>query len=308
MLKRFNRPWLHFLVLGTGLFYLFRWIDPPPPPTVGPLPESRVENLKRQWFTTAGRPPGPEQLNRMVMAELERDILFQEAIDMELHRYDSVVQQRLIKNMRFLRLGDDKTDAELYNEALRMELHLGDEVVKRRLIQLMEQILLAQAGVPIPSENEVEASFAERREELRRPPRYSIEHVFLTRDREPEIAAVVDRIQAENLNGEQARQLSSPFLPGYRFNAQSPAQLARHFGAGFVSNLQALEARPGSWVGPVESTYGYHLVWVEALEPSRDARLEEVRQQLERDLALEMRNKALREAVEQVRANYEVIL
>jgi hypothetical protein len=308
MLKRFNRPWLHFLVLGTALFFFLRWLNPPPKPVVGPLNASRVDALKQQWFATAGRLPQPQQLQRMVAAELDRDMLFQEALAMNLHLYDNVVRQRLIRNMRFLRLGENKTEEEMYKDALRMELHLGDEVVKRRLIQAMEQLLLAQNSQAPPGEAAIVARFEEHREELRRPPRYSIEHVFLTRERKPEIAEVQQQIETEQLNPEQARQLSSPFLPGYRFMAQSPQQLARHFGAAFVMNLQSLEPTAQSWVGPVESTYGYHLVWLENLEPARAALLEEVRSELERDLLLEQRNQALQEAVARVRQDYEVLM
>jgi hypothetical protein len=308
MLDKINRPWLHFLVLGTALFFFFRWLDPPPKPVVGPLNPSRVEALKKQWFATARRLPEPAQLQRMVVAELDRDILFQEALGMELHLYDNVVRQRLIRNMRFLRLDGDKTEDEMYKDALRMELHLGDEVVKRRLIQVMEQLLLAQNPRPLPDESAIVARFEEREEELRRPPRYSIEHVFLTRERQADIALVQQRIIDQQLNPEQARQLSSPFLPGYRFRAQSPDQLARHFGAAFVMNLRGLEPVPQTWVGPVESTYGYHLVWLDELEPARPARLDEVRSQIERDLLLEQRNQVLRDATARLRRNYEVLM
>ena len=85
----------------------------------------------------------------MVAAELDRDMLFQRAIELDLHLYDTVVYQRLLRNMRFLQLGEGKTDQELYEEALSMRLHLGDEVVKRRLIQVMEQLMLA-ANPPQP--------------------------------------------------------------------------------------------------------------------------------------------------------------
>lgn len=308
MTKMLNRPYVHFLVLGTALFFLMQWLNPPPIPSVGPLSEARIESLKRQWFSTTGRLPEQAQLDGMINAELDREILFREGLELEVHLYDPVVRQRLVRNMHFLRLGEGKSEEELYQSALRMELHLGDEVVKRRLIQVMEQLLLARNPAVAPTEAELEEAFHKRREELRRPARYSIEHVYLTRERADEVAGIRATIHSEALNAEQARKLSSPFLPGYRFNAQSPAQLARNFGAGFVLNFEKLSPRAGAWIGPVESTYGFHLVWVEALEPSRDARLDEVREQLLRDLKLEQRRIRLREAVAALRENYEVIL
>ncbi|MCX2981715.1 peptidyl-prolyl cis-trans isomerase [Halieaceae bacterium IMCC14734] len=307
-MKLLSRPWLHFVLLGFALFYLFRWIDPPPRPSVGPLSEPRIESLQRQWFTTAGRSPSEEQLDFMIAAELDRDMLFQEAIALNLHLYDNVVRQRLIRNIRFLRLGEDKTEQEMYEDALRMELHLGDEVVKRRLIQAMEQLLLAQARLAQPSESDISERFVRDTELLRRPARYTIEHVFFSRDREAELEQQVAAILEQQLSPEQARQLGSPFLPGYLFRAQSAEQLARHFGSAFVLNLQQQELQPQQWVGPVQSTYGQHLVWVEAIEPERDAELEEVRPQISRDLLLEQRQQALRDAVSELRQDYEVIL
>jgi hypothetical protein len=308
MKRLLRRPGLHFLLLGALLFTFFRWLNPPPVPTVGPLPVSTVENLKRQWFGTTGRMPAPEQLTAMISAELDREILFREGLELEIYQYDPVVRQRLIRNMNFLQMAADKDDEALFREALRIELHLGDEVVKRRLIQVMEQLLLARHPPQQPTEDDIAAAFEDRAEELRRPVRYSIDHVYFTRDRSEQVDAVSAQIRAQAMTPQQARQLSSPFLPGYRFMAQSPQQLARNFGAGFVLNLEKSEPQAGSWVGPLESTYGYHLVWIEELQSERAARLDEVREQLLRDLKLERRRAALRDAVARVRTKYEVIL
>lgn len=306
-IARLKRPWLHFLLLGFVLYYLQGVFFPPPKPVVGPLNEARVEALVQQWFASTGRVPTEQQKARMIAAELDRDILFQRALELELHLWDPVVYQRLLRNMRFLKLDDGKTDEELWDMALEMRLHLGDEVVKRRMIQVMEQLLLA-GNPPSPvTEEEIVAEFELRREELRRPPRYSIEHLYFNRDREGEAGAVVARIQSEGLSATQARDLSSPFLPGYRFTRQTPDQLARHFGATFVRNLQATEPRAQSWVGPVRSTYGLHYVWVSEIEPARDATLEEVRPQLVRDLESRAKLAALRDSQDALREQYEVI-
>jgi parvulin-like peptidyl-prolyl isomerase len=282
-LARLNRPWIHFIVLGFILFYLQGMLFPEPKPVIGPLNEARVESLVEQWFKATGRLPTAQQKQRMIDAELDRDMLFQRALELDLHLYDTVVYQRLLRNMRFLQLAGDRSDQELYEQALEMRLHLGDEVVKRRLIQVMEQLILAANPPTPPTEMEIAAEFEQRREELRRPPRYSIEHIYFNREREGEVESVIARIQSEQLSPEQARELSSPFLPGYRFNNQTPDQLARHFGGAFVMNLQQAGPRPGHWAGPVRSTYGLHYVWVSEIEPARDATVEEVRGLLVRD-------------------------
>lgn len=305
-LTRLNRPWLHFIVLGVALFELQRWAFPEPKPVVGPLAEARVETLRQQWLALAGSPPSEEQLQGMVAQELDRDMLFQRALELELHLYDQVVYQRLLRNMAFLQMGEGMSEQEIYQQALDMRLHLGDEVIKRRLIQVMEQLLLA-ARPPLPvSEADIAAEFEVRREELQRPPRYSIEQLYFSREREGEVPEIVDRIQREGLSAAEARSLSSPFLPGYVFRQQTPDQLARNFGAAFVLNLEQAGPRAGEWVGPLRSTYGLHYVWVEAIEPARDATLEEVRQQLERDLLSRRRAEALADAIARLREDFEV--
>lgn len=305
-LARLNRPWVHFIVLGSLLFYLQGVFFPQPKPVIGPLSEARLEALSQQWFAGIGRPPTAEQQARMVEAELDRDMLFQRAIALKLHLYDTVVYQRLLLNMRFLQMGEGKTDNELYQAALDMRLHLGDEVIKRRMIQVMEQVLLATNPPQAPTEARIVAEFEQRQEELRRAPRYSIEHIYFNRAREADAESVIATINEENLTPEQARELSSPFLPGYRFTGQTPDQLARHFGASFVENLQQADPQPGHWVGPVRSTYGMHYVWVSELEPARDATLEEVRTQLQRDLESRARKAALRDSISAMRQNYEI--
>jgi hypothetical protein len=301
-----KRPWLHFIVLGSLLFYLQGVVFPEPKPMLGPLSEARMEALQQQWFASVGRLPTPEQTARMVEAELDRDMLFQRALELKLHLYDTVVYQRLLLNMRFLQMGEEKTEEELYKQALDMRMHLGDEVIKRRMIQVMEQLLLAANPPHEPTEEEIVAEFEQRREELRRAPRYSIEHIYFNREREAEAESVIAKINEQKLTPTQARELSSPFLPGYQFTAQTPDQLARHFGGSFVENLQKFDPQPGQWVGPVRSTYGLHYVWVSALEPARDATLDEVRLQLLRDLESRAKEAALRNSINAMRQNYEI--
>ncbi|MEH6593156.1 MAG: peptidylprolyl isomerase [Halioglobus sp.] len=160
----------------------------------------------------------------------------------------------------------------------------------------------------VPSEEDIAAEFSARKLELRRPPRYSIEHIYFSRDREAEVDKAIATVQEQGLAAREARQLSSPFLPGYEFRRQTPDQLARHFGASFVANLEQGNPLPGQWTGPVRSTYGLHYVWVSALEAARDATLEEVRLQLLRDLESRARAEALQTAIDTLREDYEVIL
>ena len=74
--------------------------------------------------------------------------------------------------------------------------------------------------------------------------------------------------------------------------------------------MNLTEALPvaGEWLGPLRSTYGLHYVWVESIEPERNARLEEVHGQIQRDLSMQRKRDALQAAIVKLREEYEVVL
>ena len=84
-LSRLNKPWLHFIILGVIFYMLQNRFFPEPKPVVGPLNEARLEALQQQWFSSVGRLPSEEQKARLIAAELDRDMLFQRALELELH-------------------------------------------------------------------------------------------------------------------------------------------------------------------------------------------------------------------------------
>jgi hypothetical protein len=307
-LARLNKPWLHFLVLGIVLYKLQGAMFPEPKTVIGPLEETRLEGLQLQWFTRVGQQPSPSQKVKMIIDELDRDLLFQRALELELHLYDKTVYQQLIRDMLFLGMAEGKTEDELFQQALAMRLHLGDEVVKRRLIQEMQQRLLLANPAIMPTKAQVLAEFSARKNQFRHPAHYSIEHIFFNLDREVEANSAIATIQQQQLDAESAKRFSSPFISGYEFHGQTPDQLVRLFGVEFVSTLINAGPGVGQPIGPIRSIYGMHYVWVTAISPGRDAQLEEVEPQVRRELEAKASTKALKNAIAELRAKYEVRL
>jgi hypothetical protein len=307
---KLNKPWLHFMVLGAVLFQLQSVFWPEPKTVIPPLSEARISALQEQWLASTGRQPTIEQTANFIALARDRDMLLQRALELKFHLQDPVVYQRLIRNMNFLQLGEGLPDAELFHQALSMGLHLDDEVVKRRLIQLMEQQLLADSPATQPSAADIAAAFATRQAELRRPPVYSFEHLFFTSDQAAEAAAIFATIAAQKLDVRSARQLGSPFMQGHQFTRQTPNQLARNFGKGFVMGLeqavnQSRMTQP-QWLGPIASAYGLHYLWLTEFEPPHAAELREVERQLIIDLEYAAENRALQCAIAMLREHYDM--
>ena len=310
-----GRPGLHFVCLGVVFFFLQGALSPQVKPTVGPLTEAEIAALSLQWQQGAGRAIGPEQLQAAINAELDRKMLLDYALAQNLHLTDGVIYQRLIRNMQFLQLGQDDSEAELFQQAIEMELHLDDEVVKRRLVQIAEHQLLIRNPPRKPTPQAVRAAFQERQEALRLPSRFSFEHVFFPPSRAVEMSreGVFDELSSSSID--RVRPLGAPFLQGSRFDAQTPDQLERNFGAEFVENLVALHRTtdaedPGSdkvWLGPLRSPYGLHWVWLTDFDAGRLPEFAEVEAKLVRDLEYVALKEALNCSIAALRRDYTMI-
>jgi hypothetical protein len=76
----------------------------------------------------------------------------------------------------------------------------------------------------------------------------------------------------ESLGGKRgdwsgATTLGDPFMFQDYYADRSFDDVAKTFGPPFARAL--FQITPGSWAGPIESGYGWHLVWVDALTPAR---------------------------------------
>jgi parvulin-like peptidyl-prolyl isomerase len=90
------------------------------------------------------------------------------------------------------------------------------------------------------------------------------------------------------------------------YGDRTPEQLAKEFGPNFAQSL--FQIKPGSWQGPIESGYGWHLVWVDSITPSRMPQFEEVEQDVKSKWIEEQRAGTKRKMFEAMRMRYEVVL
>ena len=301
-----RKSWLHFLLLGLMLFVGGQWLFPEPKPVLGPPNPERLGAMVENYTRFAPDGVSPALFERFIDTELRDELLFREALKRDLHYRDAAVEQRIIRNMRFLDANIAASDRELVEQGYALRLHLTDEVIRRRLVQIMERLIVALRPNPAPSTEAVAARYEQELDRWREPARYTFSHVFLSTDRVAEMPALMSQIDAENLSPDAARLLGAPFLSGFAFRRQSPEQLTSAFGAEFAEQVSVTEVLADSWIGPVSSVFGQHYVYIEAFEPSRTLALEEVSVRIERDLAREREEQAVIDWVEATMASYEV--
>jgi len=302
-----GKPWFRFLLLGLVLYAVGQWAFPEPKPTLGPPNAERLRAMADNYAKFARSAASPALIERFIESELRDELLFREALKRDLHYRDAAVEQRIIRNMRFLDAQTNVSDAELVEQGYALRLHLTDEVIRRRLVQIMERLIVATTPPADPSIEAVSARYQRDIDSWQEPARYTFSHVFLSADRAKEMPALIAAVQTQELDPGAARLLGAPFLSGYTFARQSAEQMTRVFGDSFAQALMALDVTAGAWVGPVESAFGLHYVFVEAYEPPRTLELEEVTERIVRDLVREAEEQAVADWVELAMTQYEVI-
>src|ERR1700732_5319326 len=151
----------------------------------------------------------------------------------------------------------------LYRSALTLGLDKDDTIIRRRLRQKME--FLFEDTVPPPQEPELRAYFAAHADKFLAQPLISFRQVFVSMNRGGTAEADARQILA--------RLVST--APG----AADGGRAAR-VGEDFARAIA--QAAPGSWVGPLRSSYGLHLVQVTEVEPATLPLFEDVRPAVER--------------------------
>jgi parvulin-like peptidyl-prolyl isomerase len=82
--------------------------------------------------------------------------------------------------------------------------------------------------------------------------------------------------------------------------------VAKTFGPPFAHAL--FQVTPGAWAGPIESGYGWHLVWIDSITPARIPAFEEVEADVKTGWTEDQRAEIRQRAFEAMRARYEVVL
>jgi peptidyl-prolyl cis-trans isomerase C len=199
----------------------------------------------------------------------------------------------------------------LYREALALGLDKGDTIVRRRLAQKMEFLAEDVSAIEPPSSEEARAWFAENPQRFALAPRVSFRHLYFSFDRRGEGAGEAAARSLAALVGHpsdwpDATALADPFMFQNYYGDRSFDEMAKLFGPGFARALTQLE--PGAWRGPIQSGYGWHLIFVDAMAPSRVPEFEEIEPEIRSAWVAARHAEAKGKTYETMRARYQVVL
>jgi len=272
-----REPLLHFLLIGLLLFGIYAYLNRGRSGTKSPkqivlsLDELRTMTayFESQWH----RPPTAQEFQAMVEDKIKEEVLYREGLAMGLDKDDTIVKRRMAQKVQFL----------------------SEDV----------------AAAHDPSTAELKAWFEKHTDKFALPSRYSFRHIYFSPDKRG-TNAHDDTVKA--LASIAGQPEDSPLIPsvGDRFMFQdyygdrAPSAIAKEFGPQFAVALEKL--KPGVWQGPIESGYGWHLVFVDTVIPGRIPAFEEVESDVKTAWLNDEKAQAWQKAYQEMRAKYTVLL
>ena len=277
MLRRWSRePLLHFLLIGLLLFVVY---DRPHPSQETKSESNRIvltpedfQQLAVTWLAQGRAPPSPAEMQSLVELKVREEVLYREA----------------------LALGLDKDDT----------------IVKRRLAQKMEFLAEGASIDSNPSPDTLRAWFRVNAQRFSLPPRVSFRHLYFSPDRRGEHAREAAANAMVQLSGKpgdwkDAEAVGDPFMDRDYYGDRSAEDMAKLFGSNFAREVVGLKT--GQWQGPVESGYGWHLVFIDTSVAARMPAFEEIEPEIRAEWIEDQRAEAKRKTYEAMRARYEVV-
>lgn len=238
--KLIREPLVHFLAIGLGLFVLFDLVAP-----ADTVLDSKTIVVDRDALLTFIQYRS-KAFNPDAAAE----------------RLDSLSEQELR-----LVINDYVREEALHREALALGMDTNDYVIKQRLIQSIQFITngFVTAAVDV-SDDDVAQYYAANKDDYYVDPYVTFTHVYFSSDRHgAERARALAETKLAELNEDRVPFSGSTshgdrFLYNVNYVERTEDFVGSHFGRPMAAALFELEPDDREWQGPLESTYGFHLV------------------------------------------------
>ena len=270
-----HEPLLHFLLLGAGLFVATRyWSDTTAAPDDNQIvvSEGKVLSLIQIFRRTWQRPPTRQELAGLIQDYVNEEVL--------------------------------------YREALAMGLDKDDTLIRRRLRQKLEFVAEDLADAVEPTDDDLVQFLSANQEQYRLEDRTTFMQIFFSPERrgdslDQDIQDALDVLRNDDSESVVANVGDSTLLPTYNEDLRD-SDVASLLGREFIPGLKEVET--GVWTGPIESSYGLHLVNIRERTPGRVPNLDEVRDAVRRDWFADRRAQSKQQFYSSLLERYDVVI
>ena len=268
MNKIVKEPLLHFLILG-GLIYVasMLWSNSDNQIQEIIVSEGRIKHLTTLYKKTWQREPTQEELEKVVNEYVLEQAAYYEGVNLGLDKDDVVITRRVRQKLDFI-AEESTSRPEVNDQILSLYLKEHAEQFQSESLFTFHQIYLD----PKKHGKELNQQIEILMTELQQKP-------------DQDTSLLGDRIL---------------FKPVYQ--QQSISEIKRTLGNNFSQQLTQLNI--GKWIGPVHSSFGVHLIYIEENIKGRLPELSEVRPQVLREWENSLQQASLREYYDELLKRY----
>lgn len=268
-----KEPLLHFIILGAVIFFVYEITDAGESSGDDQivLNDETLTHISALWELQWKRKPTFEELEGLIADYVEQEVL--------------------------------------YREALRMNLDHNDEIVKRRLSQKMEFMASDLTKLIAPATDEALQKYLEEHpEKFLYPPKYSFHILTFTssnHDNPKDFSQSLLR-DADPSNLEALLNKGDITQIPTKLEEASKQKVDRELGIEFHSSMNELPIN--QWVGPIHSGYGEHLLFITHKTEAYLPELAEIRDEVQRDFEYDMEQKSKEVIYQEIKKNYEIVI
>tara|TARA_R110000772_G_scaffold66195_5_gene147561 strand:- start:1028 stop:1909 length:882 start_codon:yes stop_codon:yes gene_type:complete len=281
-----KQPLVHFMFLGALLFMFYSLRG-----TESGLSDASQINVDRAALLTF----------LQYRANTFNEELFAEQLD------------NMSAEQRQLLIDDYFREEALYREALAMGMDEGDYDIKQRMVEKLVFLLQdTVTSLPEPAEEELQAYYAENADVYRRPASYTFTHVYVsdpehTQEGRSRAEALLTELSENNIDFFAAQDFGDRFPYLQNYVRRSRDFIRNNFDDDFADSLDTLPVQDGLWQGPLESSFGFHLLMLSNRFPAELLPLEDMRDRILEDYYIERLYQMRREAENRLLEKYQLV-
>ena len=272
MNKLLREPLIHFLLLGGLLFALYSFLNKdevnPEDYTIH-ITQSDVDRLVKAYQKNWNSLPDSTTLAAIIDDEIKTELL--------------------------------------YREALRMNLDHNDEIIRRRLKQKYEFLVKDLVSLDQATEKELQSFYQEYAHLYQQPSMVSFNQIYFSPDRrknpQQDAQALFTQVHNQNVLTSLEQYGDNFHLPS-RFVRNDKESVRQSFGKQFADAI--FQINQTGWVAPIPSGYGHHLVYVDTIIPPQALSFDQVKDRIGQDWQQQQQVQYNERLLEDLRSQYKV--
>lgn len=270
-MKIFKEPLFHFLIIGIGIFIINGFFSQ------GQSSDNEIiitlddiQRLKTLYAQNWNKEPDQQTLDKLIDQYVESEIY--------------------------------------YKEALKLNLDHNDEIIKRRLKQKYQFLAQDLADFNHPTEENLLNFYQKNNDQYRSERSMSFYQYYISPDNynDPYSMAVQLYNRLKETTPEDVNNLGDNIHLDRHQNQQNESEIRRNFGSDFTELLLDLDQT--GWHQPIRSGLGYHVIYIEEINPSEELDFSFVKNKVEEDWKTANRESFAEMLIEGLRKDYKIVI